>query len=170
MTRPSSEHQELQIQAQRIIGAIEDMTSKHLFKIKVFVEDSGNEEESGYVSDCDSGGIDIRIESPSEGPAPMTIHLESDQMLYLSLGDQCNVEFFTRDNTKDLKNTEGVVSLIRDVMTFGMVERFTVGPVTVRVECHLGSEDGEVLARSRSIRSRSDRQSWVKEYAPYPTL
>jgi hypothetical protein len=124
------------------------------------------EVSSGPVTDSDGDiqGISIDLAPTIEGPAPMSVMTDGGSILYFSFG-RMGVSEFVDDSPAD--SLASLVSTVRMIMEFGLVEDIQVGILRVSVRMSAVLPTGtERYGYASSWRSPGE-QSRVLTYVPY---
>jgi hypothetical protein len=114
--------------------------------------------------DGSTGAFSISVVPKGEGPAPINVIAGGGRVLCLSIGQRGIMEFVDNDPSANLAS---LISAVRLVMSFGLVEDVRVGQLRVTTNCNVVLPSGkENLGHASTWRAQEDRSQLV-EYTPY---
>jgi hypothetical protein len=106
----------------------------------------------------------ISLHPIGEGPAPINVITDGGPTLYLSVGRRGILEFLDEDVSGNLAS---LISTVRLVMSFGLVEDVQVGKLRVTTKSSVVLPSGrENLGYASTWRAHEDRSQLV-QYTPY---
>jgi hypothetical protein len=112
------------------------------------------------------GEVEVSVNPSDDGPAPMTIHIQDEQMIYLGLPSDGVVEFFAADEEDIDYNLDQIIEVVGLIMTGGL--RIETRGNLLRTQREFITISGGVpKSLTRSLRLGRGMSTSPEQYEPY---